>query len=121
MKYILLLLCKTEVLTRNDIVLRLEEKRGKIFTRSKISEEYVLVDNIRVSYDRTLRHLRNLRLLEGYFPPELAPLSPYQGTLWQGYAYKRTPKGKSIAEKLEKELLESIEDFSYILHGRLFS
>ena len=121
MKDILLILYKTENLTRNDIIVCLEEKRDEVLVKSSVSSEYILKDKIRVSYDRTFRRLKELELLEGSFPSELRRLSPYQGTLWRGYVYRLTSKGRMMAEKIRRELLESVEHYSFILHERRLS
>jgi hypothetical protein len=81
MREILLLLYKSGELTRNDIVFHLEKERKKALIRSSFASEYLLTDKYRVSYDRTLKHLKELGLIKGGFPSELLPLSPYQGTL----------------------------------------
>jgi DNA-binding transcriptional ArsR family regulator len=121
MKLILFILCKNVELTRNDIVTILEKKRGSVFVKSRCSNEFVLVNKTRVSYDRTLKRLRELELVEGGFPEELSPFSPYKGTLWQGFLYRLTPKGKLVAQKLKNELLESVEYYSLVLHETKFS
>lgn len=121
MKEILLLLYRAGKLTRNDIVLHLEEKRDEVFVRSSVASEYLLSDKSRVSYDRTLRHLKESGLIKGGFPSELLPLSPYQGTLWRGYLYELTSEDRMKAEELRTKLLDSIERYSFILHEQIFS
>jgi hypothetical protein len=65
--------------------------------------------------------LKELGLIKGGFPSELLPLSPYQGTLWRGYLYELTTEGKTKAERIRVELLDSIERYSFVLHEQLFS
>ena len=121
MREILLLLYKSGELTRNDIVFHLEKERKEALIRSSFASEYLLTDKYRVSYDRTLKHLKELGLIKGGFPSELLPLSPYQGTLWRGYLYELTTEGKTKAERIRAELLDSIERYSFVLHEQLFS
>jgi hypothetical protein len=126
MKEILLLLNKTDRLTRNSIVFHLENRalystKDEVFVKSSFSDEYLLSDNFRVSYDRTLKCLRESGLIKGGFPSQLLPLSQYQGTLWRGYLYELTPKGRMKAEEIRTKLLDSIERYSFALHEQLFS
>jgi hypothetical protein len=126
MKGILLLLYKADQLTRNSNVFHLERKtlystREEVFVKSSVSDEYLLSDKFRVSCDRTLKCLRESGLIKGGFPSELLPLSPYQGTLWRGYLYELTAKGKMKAEEIRTRLLDSIEHYSFLLHEQLFS
>lgn len=126
MKEILLLLLKADQLTRNGIVFHLERKtlfssNEEVFVKSSVSTEYLLSDKFRVSYDRTFKYLREYGLIKGGFPSELRPFSSYHGTLWRGYLYELTPKGKIKAEEIRTKLLNSIERYSLILHEQLFS
>jgi hypothetical protein len=126
MKEILLLLHKADRLTRNSIVFHLDKRalystKDEVFVKSSFSGEYLLSDNSRVSYDRTLKCLRESGLIKGGFPSQLLPLSQYQGTLWGGYLYELTPKGRMKAEEIRTRLLDSIERYSFVLHEQLFS
>jgi hypothetical protein len=127
MKGILLLLYKTGPLTRNSIVFHLEKRvlystKEEVFVKSSADgHEYLLSDNFRVSYDRTLKCLREAGMIKGGFPSQLLPLSPYKGTLWRGYLYELTPKGRKKADEIRTRLLESIERYSFVFHEQLFS
>ena len=123
MKDILSLLSKSEHMTRNHIVYSIERERwDKISKPSPIvygGRERVLVDKVRVSYDRTLKRLRNLGLIEGGFPPERGRLSLYRGTLWRGYLYKLTDKGRTEAQEILSEMLKLLKRRSRILMNAL--
>ena len=119
MKDILLLLSKNKVMTRNRIVYSIERERwDKISKPSPIvyqGRERILIDKVRVSYDRTFKRLRTLGLIEGGFPPELGRLSFYRGTLWRGYLYTLTEKGRNEAKEILGEVLKPLERHSRLL------
>ena len=120
MREILLVLLKYKHMTRNHIVYSIGRQRWDDITElSSVSKNRILTDKIRVSYDRTLRRLRELGLIEGGFPPELRPLSPYRGTLWGGYLYMLTDRGRTEAEKIQSRRLSPLEKYSEILMNAL--
>jgi hypothetical protein len=116
MKDILFILSKMDDMTRNDIICALEGKQWeKITKRSSVSPELIPLDRVRVSYDRTFRRLRELGLIEGGFPSERPPLSPYSGTLWGGYVYTLTGDGIKEAEEIVKRILKPLMRYSDML------
>ena len=116
MKDILFILSKTDSMTRSDIICVIEGKRWeKITTRSPVVSERIPLDKVRVSYDRTLRRLRELGLIEGGFPSERPPLSPYSGTLWRGYVYVLTGDGRREAEEIVNRILKPLMRYSDML------
>jgi hypothetical protein len=77
--------------------------------------ELIPLDKVRVSYDRTFRRLRELGLIEGGFPSELPSLSLYSGTLWGGYFYTLTDKGRREAEEIMEGILKPLLRYSNML------
>jgi hypothetical protein len=116
MKDILFLLSRWDTLPRTHIIYSIERKRWNKITRpSPIASDLIPLEKVRVSYDRTLRRLRELELIEGGFPPELPPLSGYAGTLWTGYFYKLTDKGRKEAEEIIERILKPLIRYSDML------
>jgi hypothetical protein len=114
MKSILFLLSKIDGITRNHIICAIEGERwNEVAKRStaksmRFIDELLPLDKVRVSYDRTFRRLRELGLIEGGFPSELPPLSPYAGTLWRGYSYTLTDKGRKEIEDIVERVLDPL-------------
>ena len=61
-------------MSRNHIVFSMEGERWLDITKPAwASHERLLLDKVRVSYDRTLKRLRELGLVEGGFLPNWSP------------------------------------------------
>jgi hypothetical protein len=120
MKDILFVLSRTDGMTRSDIIWTIEGKRWEKITRRSTAsyDELIPLDRVRVSYDRTFRRLRELGLIEGGFPSELPPLSPYSGTLWGGYFYTLTDNGRREAEEIIEGILKPLMRYSDMLENR---
>ena len=121
MKDIVFLLSKTDGMYRSQIIRAIEGKRwNKIAKRSTAESmrditELLPLDKVRVSYDRTFKRLRELGLIEGGFPSELPPLSPYSGTLLGGYFYILTNRGRREAEDIMEGILKPLIRYSDML------
>jgi hypothetical protein len=120
MKEILFLLSRSEdySLTRNHIVHAIEiEKWVENTKEASVRGERLLIDSVRVSYDRTLAHLKKLGLIKGKFPKDLRPLSPYMGTLWRGYCYTLTEKGKVKADEILQEIMKPVSRLNQLINA----
>lgn len=116
MKKILFLLSKNDSMTRNDIVYAIEKEQWNRITKTSSAHgERLLIDKVRVSYDRTLKRLTDLGFVEGGFPAGLGRLSPYRGTLWRGYLYTITPKGRMQTQEIIRKTLKPLEEYSSTL------
>jgi len=116
MKDILFLLSRNNSMTRSHVICAIERERWNNITKqSPVSDELILLDKVRVSYDRTFRQLRELGLIEGGFPSDRGRLSPYNGTLWRGYVYILTDKGRDEAEEIMEEILKPLLRYSDML------
>jgi len=123
MKEIIFVLSKSYdySMTRNHIIRTIENDQWREITRdSQVLHltpdlDRLLIDKVRVSYDRTLARLRKLGLIEGGFPIELGRLSGYNGTLWRGYLYTLTDKGKKEAHKILAEASKTIRRYDELL------
>jgi hypothetical protein len=73
MKDILFVLSKMDGITRSDIIYVIEGKEWKRITKkSGVANVRIPLDKIRVSYDRTLKRLKELGLIKGGFPQNSA-------------------------------------------------
>jgi len=118
MKEILILLAQSPDfgMYRTNIIHSIEKEEWmKKTKKSSIIDRRVLVDSVRVSYDRTLAKLKRMRLIEGGWSKDVVPLSPYMGTLWSGQCYTLTAEGKRVATEIIQDVLKQVLRFNQLI------